>query len=94
MEALWEVHHNPNLEEMKELSYGLESSRQQRIQKEVANNDATNLEVADRAITGRAPPSGWWECCGGGNGCGREVNPAIWGNACPDCSHEKCDGCT
>jgi hypothetical protein len=27
----------------------------------------------------------WWQCCQ----CSREVNPVIWGDCCPDCSHSK-----
>ncbi|PMD12966.1 hypothetical protein NA56DRAFT_652109 [Hyaloscypha hepaticicola] len=33
---------------------------------------------------------GWWICCQEG----RQVNPNIWGDICPDCSHSKCDYCT
>jgi len=38
----------------------------------------------------RAPStSGWWRCCG----CGREVNPDLNNDDCPDCGHHKCDEC-
>lgn len=34
------------------------------------------------------PPSlaSWWRCCQ----CSREVNPAQYGDGCPDCGHESC----
>jgi hypothetical protein len=35
--------------------------------------------------------NGWWRCCQ--EGCGREVNPASWGEYCPDCSHTRCSSC-
>ncbi|KAN0095958.1 hypothetical protein V8E51_014763 [Hyaloscypha variabilis] len=31
----------------------------------------------------------WWRCCK----CARDVNPALWGENCPDCSHAKCTYC-
>lgn len=31
-----------------------------------------------------------WVCCG----CGREVNPALFGEWCPDCGHIRCYFCT
>ncbi|KAE9371014.1 hypothetical protein N431DRAFT_425713 [Stipitochalara longipes BDJ] len=33
--------------------------------------------------------SAWWRCCQ----CIRDVNPALWGEYCPDCSHTKCGYC-
>jgi hypothetical protein len=38
------------------------------------------------------PPAGytaWWRCCKDG----RDVNPALWGDNCPDCYHAKCEEC-
>jgi hypothetical protein len=29
----------------------------------------------------------WWKCCQ----CRREVNSKLFGTACPDCGHEKCE---
>jgi hypothetical protein len=31
----------------------------------------------------------WWRCCQ----CAREVNPKLFGEFCPDCSHRKCYYC-
>jgi hypothetical protein len=42
------------------------------------------------------PPSleGWWKCCGGEESdCGREVNPELNQETCPECGHSKCDSC-
>jgi hypothetical protein len=33
----------------------------------------------------------WWVCCR--HGCGREINSALWGETCPDCSHRRCMFC-
>lgn len=37
------------------------------------------------------PNTNWWVCCN--VGCRREINFAIWGDSCPDCSHERCSYC-
>ncbi|PMD14143.1 hypothetical protein NA56DRAFT_584295 [Hyaloscypha hepaticicola] len=38
----------------------------------------------------RTNKRGWWICCQDW----REVNPTLWGECCPDCSHLKCVYCT
>ena len=37
----------------------------------------------------RISKAGWWVCCQDR----REINPALWGDSCPDCSHCKCMDC-
>ncbi|KAF8858740.1 hypothetical protein BDZ45DRAFT_391002 [Acephala macrosclerotiorum] len=49
------------------------------------NDPKSSRWIVDRPA---APQTrGWWICCT----CGREVNPAVYGDVCPDCGHCKCD---